>query len=134
METSTWVETETWAEAMLEVGIYIPEQDASWERPGVAGASGFEDVDQEPLRVCHAKLCFCSHEAGRSHHSEHGLWEILKCDSCGYKVSSASTAVSKWISFFHFGVQMADVLNELLMICPSLEIEIKSFVFNPLSR
>ena len=99
-------DTETWAEAMLEVGIYIPEQDASWERQGVAGASGFEDVDQEPLRVCHAKLCFCSHEAGRSHHSEHGLWEILKCDSCGYKVSSASTAVSKWISFFHFGVQM----------------------------
>ena len=63
---------------MLEAGIYIPEQDASWERPGEV---------TEVARVCHAKLCFCSHEEGRSHHSEHGLWEILKCDSCGYKVS-----------------------------------------------
>ena len=75
-------------QATPEAGIYIPEQDASWERQGAA--SGFADVDHEPMRVCHAKLCFCSHEKGRSHHSEHGLWEILKCDSCGYKVSSVS--------------------------------------------
>ena len=35
---------------MLEAGIYIPEQDASWERPGEV---------TEVARVCHAKLCFC---------------------------------------------------------------------------
>ena len=67
----------------MEAGVYVPEQDASWEREG----DMFEDLDSEVVRVCHAKLCFCPHEDGRAHHSEDGLWEVLKCDSCGYKVN-----------------------------------------------
>ena len=75
-------DTSTWVRLMMEAGVYVPEQDASWEREG----DMFEDLDSEVVRVCHAKLCFCPHEDGRAHHSEDGLWEVLKCDSCGYKV------------------------------------------------
>ena len=75
-------DTSTFIQDMLLAGIYVPEQDASWERE----AGGFEDLDVETPRVCHAKLCFCPHDNGRAYHSEDGLWEILKCDSCGYKV------------------------------------------------
>ena len=75
-------DTASWVAAMLEAGVYVPEQDASWEQePG---------PDTAPPRLCHAKLCFCPHEAGRAHHSEHGLWEILTCDACGHKVSHLS--------------------------------------------
>lgn len=61
---------------------------SSWER------DGYEEVDTEPVRLCHAKLCFCDHDIGRAHHSPHGLWEILKCDSCGHKVTSQPTAMT----------------------------------------
>ena len=100
---------------MLEAGIYVPEQDASWEREGghyevnktliyhitrkdcidqsydcidqsLNCIDQSQEVDAEPVRLCHAKLCFCDHDSGRAHHSQHGLWEILKCDTCGHKV------------------------------------------------
>jgi len=45
-----------WVETMLEAGIYVPEQDASWEREG----GYYDEVDREPVRLCHAKLCFSS--------------------------------------------------------------------------
>ena len=67
---------------MQQGGIYIPEQDASWERE----TDMFDDLDTEAPLLCHAKLCFCPHDTGRAHHSEDGLWEILKCDACGSKV------------------------------------------------
>jgi len=75
-------DTSIFVQDMLLAGIYVPEQDASWEREA---GGGYEDLDVETPRVCHAKLCFCPHENGRAYHSEDGLWEILKCDSCGYK-------------------------------------------------
>lgn len=74
----------SWVETMLEAGIYVPEQDPSWEREG----GHYDEVDTEPVRLCHAKLCFCDHDNGRAHHSPYGLWEILKCDTCGHKVIS----------------------------------------------
>jgi len=76
-------DTEKFVPCMQQSGIYIPEQDASWEREG--GGDVYEDLESETIRVCHAKLCFCPHENGRAYHSEDGLWEILKCDACGYK-------------------------------------------------
>jgi len=60
-------------------GIYIPEQDASWEQEG-----RFEDVDKEIILVCSARSCSCPNEDGRSFHDGGGgPWEIVICESCG---------------------------------------------------
>jgi len=73
-------DTEAFLLEMKEVGIYVPEQDASWEYKG-----NYDDVDGERVTACHAKLCFCPHTDGRVYHSEGGLWEVVVCDSCGSK-------------------------------------------------
>ena len=78
-------DTEVFLLEMREVGIYVPEQDASWEAKG-----NYDDVDRERVLACHAKLCFCPHKDGRSYHSEGGLWEVIGCDSCGSKGIHAS--------------------------------------------
>jgi len=59
-----------WLEEMLEAGLFVPEQ---------------EGLEVQEDRLCHAKLCFCTEEAGRAHHGTGGLWEIFKCETCGVK-------------------------------------------------
>jgi len=71
---------EVFLQEMRETGVYVPEQDASWEKEGL-----FEDIDRDPPLICHAKLCFCPKEQGRSYHSEGGVWEVILCDTCGSK-------------------------------------------------
>jgi len=63
---------------MQRLGVNVPVQDASWEN-----SQNFQDIDESPVRLCHAKICFCSHEEGRAFHKEDGLWEVLLCRGCG---------------------------------------------------
>jgi len=73
-------DTEMFLLEMREVGVYVPEQDASWEAKG-----NFEEQDRERVLACYAKLCFCPHVEGRGFHSEGGLWEVVGCETCGSK-------------------------------------------------
>jgi len=74
-------DTELFLNEMREVGVYVPEQDASWEGKG----GNFDELDRERVLVCHAKLCFCPHTEGRTFNSEDGLWEVVACETCGSK-------------------------------------------------
>ena len=49
------------------------------------GNFNLQDIDENPVKICHAKICFCSQPEGRAYHKEHGLWDILICKSCGSK-------------------------------------------------
>jgi len=69
---------EDFVKEMQVMGIYIPVQDASWET-----GNDFNDIDEAPPHLCHAKICFCPSEEGRAYNKEHGLWEVLPCQSCG---------------------------------------------------
>jgi len=73
-------DTELFLKEMRQVGVYVPEQDASWE-----GKGNFEELDRERELVCHAKLCFCPNIEGRAFNSEGGLWEVVGCETCGSK-------------------------------------------------
>lgn len=70
-------------EEIKMLGVYVPEQDASWE-----DGSQFNDIDREINIACHAKICFCPFEDGRLFHDENkngGVWEIFACNTCGSK-------------------------------------------------
>lgn len=69
-------DTEFTAE-MKRLGIYIPVQDPKWENN-----QQFQDIDEPPVVLCHAKICFCPQEGGRAYNKEHSLWEVLPCRSC----------------------------------------------------
>lgn len=73
-------DTERFTMAMKMMGIYVPERDASWEN-----GQHFAEVDEVTLKICHAKICFCPHEEGRTYHKEDDLWEVLLCKTCGSK-------------------------------------------------
>ncbi|KAK7580235.1 hypothetical protein V9T40_000864 [Parthenolecanium corni] len=66
---------EEFRKEMWECGIYIPDQDASWELEPHA----FEELAQR-YSNCDADICSCPE--GRSHRST-GLWEIVLCTYCG---------------------------------------------------
>ncbi|XP_077521757.1 E3 ubiquitin-protein ligase PHF7-like isoform X3 [Amblyomma americanum] len=67
---------EAFQREMQEHGIYVPEQDASWEQEPHA----FEDLLFR-YRHCDAPRCRCP--SGRTHHQESGRWRIVVCNGCG---------------------------------------------------
>ncbi|CAH1261920.1 G2E3 [Branchiostoma lanceolatum] len=67
---------ETFQQEMLKNGIYIPEQDASWELEDNA----FEELLQRYNR-CDAEKCDCVQ--GRNFNKEWGKWRIVLCQLCG---------------------------------------------------
>ncbi|KAL4083971.1 hypothetical protein QTP88_029287 [Uroleucon formosanum] len=63
---------------MLDLGIYIPSRDPSWEtEPNV-----FAELS-ERLIICSVNTCLCPHENTRKYQNPSGSWEILLCNSCG---------------------------------------------------
>ncbi|KAG1671432.1 G2/M phase-specific E3 ubiquitin-protein ligase [Nymphon striatum] len=67
---------EIFQEEMLRYGIYVPQQDASWERE--------ENAFQELLfrhNHCDAKICICPN--GRDYDREGSKWEVKLCALCG---------------------------------------------------
>ncbi|XP_018010558.1 uncharacterized protein LOC108667956 [Hyalella azteca] len=61
---------------MQNFGIYVPEQDASWELE----PNAFNDLLQRPVD-CMAPICMCPN--GRSHKEENTSWELQYCRLCG---------------------------------------------------
>lgn len=61
---------------MLNMGIYIPDQDASWEKEPHA----FQEL-LERYSHCDAPVCKCVE--GRKYDKEGSKWEIILCDFCG---------------------------------------------------
>lgn len=62
---------------MLQFGIYLPQKDASWEEDG-----SFNSEEQR-MKMCGAKICFCEKEQGRKYNYPDGLWELMSCHACG---------------------------------------------------
>uniref|UniRef100_A0A224YVN5 PHD finger protein n=1 Tax=Rhipicephalus zambeziensis TaxID=60191 RepID=A0A224YVN5_9ACAR len=78
---------------MQDHGIYVPDQDASWEREPHA----FEEL---LFRYQHCDAPRCSCPLGRSHHQEDGRWKMVVCDSCGSQgvhASCGNVGGSHWI-------------------------------------
>ncbi|XP_014478792.1 PREDICTED: uncharacterized protein LOC106746574 isoform X2 [Dinoponera quadriceps] len=75
--------------AMLQHGIFIPSQDASWELV----PNAFEELlyrhDQ-----CDATLCLCP--KGRKHTSSNAKWELVLCRSCGSQGIHMACGKLKW--------------------------------------
>ncbi|XP_078672201.1 uncharacterized protein LOC144911760 [Branchiostoma floridae x Branchiostoma belcheri] len=67
---------EAFQQEMLKNGIYIPEQDASWELEDNA----FEELLQRYNR-CDAEECICAQ--GRDFNKNWGKWRIVLCELCG---------------------------------------------------
>ncbi|CAG2163188.1 unnamed protein product [Oppiella nova] len=63
-------------EMMTIHGIYIPKEDASWERE----ENGFAALYQRHSR-CDQEVCLCAQ--GRAHASDTRQWQLLICDTCG---------------------------------------------------
>ncbi|KAJ8675831.1 hypothetical protein QAD02_011617 [Eretmocerus hayati] len=75
--------------AMLEYGIYIPRQDASWELV----PNAFEELLYRHDR-CDAKPCQCP--KGRAHASSNGKWELALCRMCGSQGTHVYCGKLKW--------------------------------------
>ncbi|XP_075555886.1 uncharacterized protein LOC142588226 isoform X1 [Dermacentor variabilis] len=84
---------EAFQREMQDHGIYVPDQDASWEREPHA----YEDLLYR-YQHCDAPRCSCP--LGRSHHQEDGRWRMVVCDSCGSQgvhASCGNVAGTHWI-------------------------------------
>ncbi|XP_046373044.1 uncharacterized protein LOC124146677 [Haliotis rufescens] len=68
---------------MLHCGIYIPDQDASWERE----PNAYQDL-YERYSHCDAAKCKCLQ--GRDYDQDDTKWEIIVCEYCGSKGSHAA--------------------------------------------
>lgn len=74
---------EAFQREMQDHGIYVPDQDASWEREPHA----FEEL---LFRYQHCDAPRCSCPLGRSHNQQDGRWKMVVCDSCGSQGVHAS--------------------------------------------
>ncbi|XP_029633246.1 uncharacterized protein LOC115209160 [Octopus sinensis] len=61
---------------MLQIGIYIPEQDAAWEMEPHA----YQEL-LEPYTHCDLDVCLCPR--GRKYNKDDSKWEIIVCHWCG---------------------------------------------------
>ncbi|XP_014215210.1 uncharacterized protein LOC106644280 isoform X2 [Copidosoma floridanum] len=75
--------------AMLEYGIYIPRQDASWELV----PNAFEELLYRHDR-CDSKICQCA--KGRTYTSSNGKWELILCRTCGSQGIHVLCGQLKW--------------------------------------
>ncbi|KAA0187757.1 hypothetical protein HAZT_HAZT000484, partial [Hyalella azteca] len=73
---------------MQNFGIYVPEQDASWELE----PNAFNDLLQRPVD-CMAPICMCPN--GRSHKEENTSWELQYCRLCGSQAIHSRTSTPK---------------------------------------
>lgn len=76
-------------DAMSHFGIYIPEQDASWELEPDA----FRDL-QHRHNSCDANHCVCPQ--GRSHEMVGTRWELVLCRYCGAQGIHVGCGKLKW--------------------------------------
>ncbi|XP_078050635.1 uncharacterized protein LOC144477074 isoform X2 [Augochlora pura] len=74
---------------MLEYGIFIPRQDASWELEPNAFQELLFRHDQ-----CDAPICLCP--KGRKHTSFNAKWELVLCRTCGSQGIHMSCGHLKW--------------------------------------
>jgi hypothetical protein len=74
---------------MLDYGIYIPEQDASWELE----PNAFQELLHRHNR-CDAKHCLCP--KGRSHALLGTRWELVLCKYCGSQGIHIGCGNLKW--------------------------------------
>lgn len=84
---------EAFQREMQDHGIYVPDQDASWEREPHA----FEELLFRYQR-CDAPRCRCPF--GRDKHQESGRWKMVVCDSCGSQgvhASCGNVGGTRWI-------------------------------------
>ena len=75
--------------AMLDYGVYIPEQDASWELE----PNAFQELLHRHNR-CDAKHCLCP--KGRSHALLGTRWELVLCRYCGSQGIHVGCGNLKW--------------------------------------
>nr|XP_033338500.1 uncharacterized protein LOC117227412 isoform X1 [Megalopta genalis] len=75
--------------AMLEYGIFIPRQDASWELEPNAFQELLFRHDQ-----CDALICLCP--KGRKYTSFNAKWELVLCRTCGSQGIHMSCGQLKW--------------------------------------
>ncbi|XP_018329534.1 PHD finger protein 7-like isoform X2 [Agrilus planipennis] len=60
-----------------EFGVFVPEQDASWEREPDAYAELYDTIVYD----CSFEICICPQ--GRKFNNPHTRWRIINCCSCG---------------------------------------------------
>ncbi|KAL5008056.1 hypothetical protein ScPMuIL_013637 [Solemya velum] len=71
---------DSFQDEMLNMGIYIPDQDAAWETE----PNAFVEL-LERYTHCDALLCRCPD--GRDYNKDGSKWEIIVCDWCGSKAT-----------------------------------------------
>jgi hypothetical protein len=76
---------------MLDFGIYIPEQDASWELV----PNAFQELLHRHNR-CDAKQCLCP--KGRVHEMAGTRWELVLCKYCGSQGIHIGCGPLKWLN------------------------------------
>ena len=76
---------------MLQVGIYIPEQDAAWEMEPHA----YQEL-LEPYNHCDMDTCLCPR--GRKYNRDDSKWEIVVCHWCGSQGSHIGCISTKTTS------------------------------------
>lgn len=84
---------EAFQREMQDHGIYVPDQDASWEQEPHA----YEELLYR-YQHCDAPRCSCP--LGRSHHQEDSRWRMVVCDSCGSQgvhASCGNVAGTHWV-------------------------------------
>ncbi|OXU25115.1 hypothetical protein TSAR_002713 [Trichomalopsis sarcophagae] len=77
--------------AMLEYGIYIPRQDASWELV----PNAFQELLYRHDH-CDAAACLCP--KGRTYTSSNAKWELILCRMCGSQGTHIFCGGLKWVS------------------------------------
>ncbi|XP_048504755.1 uncharacterized protein LOC105690534 isoform X3 [Athalia rosae] len=92
-------------QAMLDHGIFIPHQDASWEL--------VPDAFQELLHrhnSCDAVECLCP--KGRDHTSVNAKWELVLCQLCGSQGIHKACGNLKWSNSTWDCAQCANMLDK----------------------
>ncbi|CAK9815540.1 G2/M phase-specific E3 ubiquitin-protein ligase [Anthophora quadrimaculata] len=79
----------TFPKAMLEFGIFIPSQDASWELV----PNAFQELLYRHDK-CDAPVCLCP--KGRKHTSFNAKWELALCRICGSQGIHMACGQLKW--------------------------------------
>ncbi|XP_076618815.1 uncharacterized protein LOC143340565 isoform X1 [Colletes latitarsis] len=79
----------TFQKAMLEFGIFVPSQDASWELE----PNAFQELLHRHDR-CDAPICLCP--KGRKYTSFNAKWELALCRNCGSQGIHMACGQLKW--------------------------------------
>ena len=108
--------------AMLDQGIFIPSQDASWELV----PNAFEELLYRHNR-CDASKCLCP--KGRGHTSANAKWELTLCKTCGSQGIHMACGGLKWVNPTWECSECTSILTK--SATPSKR-KISTFIRNPL--